>query len=102
MDTVNAEISKYQKYIATNLTFSEYVNKFYVNNVDKKTNLLTENQLWIGFLDYYTRIFDFDKYVVDIRTEKLRKRTNDLKSLMSIQDPFVTDKNLADNAKSKL
>ncbi|CAF0922917.1 unnamed protein product [Brachionus calyciflorus] len=73
LDTVNVEISKYQNYFRDKLTFSQYVNKFYVNNKDTKTNCMTENELWIGFLDYYTRIFDFNEYKVDLRTKKQSK-----------------------------
>ena len=60
-------------------------------------NKQSVGELWLGFLRYYTEIFDWDTYVVSIRSFNLmtRKSKNWTKHKMAIEDPFELTHNLA-------
>ena len=56
--------------------------------------------LWLGFLHYYTQVFNGREEVISIRTlgtvnrhEKYWSENKD--GLLAIEDPFIVDKNLA-------
>lgn len=60
-------------------------------------NAESTSQLWLGFLGYYAKHFDFESMVVQIRmsepVNKLQKRW--LWRPMAIEDPFDLDHNLS-------
>uniref|UniRef100_A0A0M3HZ34 RNA uridylyltransferase n=1 Tax=Ascaris lumbricoides TaxID=6252 RepID=A0A0M3HZ34_ASCLU len=63
----------------------------------KVENAESTSQLWLGFLGYYAKHFDFESMVVQIRmsepVNKLQKRW--LWRPMAIEDPFDLDHNLS-------
>jgi terminal uridylyltransferase len=62
-----------------------------------KSNKQTVGELWLGFLRYYTEVFDWDNHVVCIRSNVplTRKIKNWTKHRLAIEDPFELTHNLA-------
>ena len=62
-----------------------------------KKNNLTVGELWLGFLRYYTEVFDWENQVVCIRDPNplTRKEKNWTKHRLAIEDPFELSHNLA-------
>lgn len=61
-------------------------------------NKLSEADLWLGFLRFYTESFDFAKYVICVRQRKLLTRFEKMwmggSRGFAIEDPFDLDHNL--------
>lgn len=60
-------------------------------------NTASVSELWMGFLDYYSRIFDFGAEVVQIRrSERLSKLDKGWQGRpIAIEDPFDLKHNLS-------
>lgn len=62
-----------------------------------KANKQSIGELWLGFLRYYTEVFDWDEHVVCIRdTDSLTRQSKSwTKHRLAIEDPFELTHNLA-------
>ncbi|CAF0866293.1 unnamed protein product [Brachionus calyciflorus] len=69
-----------------------------------KKNTLSVGELWLGFLRYYTEVFDWENHVVCIRNTNplTRKEKNWTKHRLAIEDPFELSHNLAAGVSHKM
>ncbi|CAG0908200.1 unnamed protein product, partial [Darwinula stevensoni] len=69
-----------------------------------KMNVESTGMLWVGLLDYYARVFDFDEHVITIRQKKPLTRFEKLwtGSAIAIEDPFDLSHNLGNGVSFKM
>ena len=86
-----------------NCWFNRDIHNLHNTWPDYQKNKQSVGELWLGFLRYYTEVFDWDNDVVTIRTtEKLTKISKKwTKKKLAIEDPFELTFNLAARIKDK-